>query len=42
MNFGAATMIDGIKRIVNNFPDGTPPATPPPGTTVSDENGAIL
>lgn len=26
MNFGAAAMRDGIKRIVNNFPDGTPAA----------------
>ena len=24
LNFGAATLRDGIKRIVNNFPDGTP------------------
>jgi GxxExxY protein len=25
LNFGAPTMVDGIKRLVNNFPDGTPP-----------------
>jgi iron complex transport system substrate-binding protein len=25
INFGADTMRDGIKRIVNNFPTGTPP-----------------
>ena len=23
MNFGAPTMLAGIKRLVNNFPDGT-------------------
>jgi GxxExxY protein len=37
MNFGADTMLEGIKRIVNNFPDGTP--TVPRGeTTTQDEN----
>ena len=44
MNFGAATMLDGIKRIVNNFPDGTP-AAPRTETTVgvasSVEHGGI-
>jgi GxxExxY protein len=25
LNFGALKLADGIKRIVNNFPDGTPP-----------------
>jgi GxxExxY protein len=27
LNFGAQTLTDGITRIVNNFPDGTPPHT---------------
>jgi GxxExxY protein len=25
LNFGAATMTEGIERVVNNFPHGTPP-----------------
>jgi GxxExxY protein len=37
MNFGAATMLDGIKRIVNNFPDGTL-APPHANPAVRDEN----
>ena len=45
MNFGAATLLEGIKRIVNNFPDGTP-AVPYAETTVRDEKsleqGGIL
>ncbi len=36
MNFGAATLLEGIKRIVNNFPDGTP-AAPYAEPTVRDE-----
>ncbi|MGH9411502.1 MAG: GxxExxY protein [Vicinamibacterales bacterium] len=28
LNFGAPTMVEGIKRIVNNFPDGTKPLAP--------------
>ncbi len=27
LNFGALTLTEGIKRIVNNFPDGTPAET---------------
>lgn len=37
MNFGAVTLLDGIKRIVNNFPGGTPAAARA-DTTVRDEN----
>ena len=25
LNFGLAKLVDGIKRVVNNFPEGTPP-----------------
>jgi GxxExxY protein len=28
LNFGAPTMLEGIKRIVNHFPDGTEPIAP--------------
>ena len=28
LNFGAARLLDGIKRQVNNFPVGTPPYAP--------------
>lgn len=30
LNFGALKLVDGIKRIVNNFPDGTKPNHSPP------------
>ncbi len=35
MNFGAETMRDGIRRVVNNFPWGTKPYT-----TAGDERAA--
>ena len=28
LNFGAPVMVEGIKRIANNFPDGTEPLSP--------------
>jgi len=43
MNFGAATMLDGIKRIVNNFPDGSaaaPHAETTMGVAGDGGNGA--
>ena len=32
LNFGALKLTDGIKRIVNNFPHGTPPGLALPST----------
>jgi GxxExxY protein len=29
LNFGATTLTDGVKRQVNNFPEGTAPHTDP-------------
>src|SRR3954468_21890229 len=44
LNFGAATMRDGVERVVNNFPGGTEPMVagrwmPPRGAKITGEGG---